>query len=160
VQPNRQPIAFILFFGSLLGLSVFAFTYLPSKTWLQSKGIYFYSLEYPSTKTPTETGPEDISVESSAPLDSVEKGIPAVKFSKSPTPLALKKPKRIQLPDSVLAVYDSLSASLKYLSFSPESDLLESFFVRLNNAGKQSVRIWYYCNSQVEGDRITREVRR
>ncbi len=161
MQPNRQPIAFILFFGSLLGLSVFAFTYLPSKTWLESKGVYFYGLEFPSPKTPTETEPNIVADDSTAEnSESIQEGIPPIKFSKSATPLALKKPKRIQLPDSVLAFYDSLSATLKYLSFSPESDLLESFFVRLNNSGKQSVRIWYYGDSQVEGDRITREVRR
>lgn len=162
--PNRKPIAFILFLGALLALSVFAFTHSSSAEWLRNKGIYFYALELPDNaaknsektayvKSDTTDSPQQVTKNKKA-------AIPSVKYARTEGSSPLRLPDRVKLSDSARALYDSLNASLKYLYFSPKSDLLEAFFVRLNDAAKQSVRIWYYGDSQVEGDRITREVRR
>ena len=162
--PNRKPIAFTILLGSLLGLGVYLFSNPNAKLVLESQGIYFYSWEGFNKKAslPAEA---IVNIEDSLILnqDSAKKDrhrIPPVNVILSQRPNALKRPENIDLSDSALLAYDSLSAGLKYLYFSPKSDLLESFFVRLNNAAKQSVRIWYYGDSQVEGDRITREVRK
>lgn len=160
--PNRRPIAFTLILGALLALGVFVFSNPSIAVWLQSKGIHFYSLEVIEN---VESLPEkavyvDTATASNKSKKERSRAIPPVEFAKSKDNDPLKLPENIDLSDSALIVYNSLNASLKYLYFSPKSDLLEAFFVRLNDAAKQSVRIWYYGDSQIEGDRITREVRR
>jgi hypothetical protein len=159
VPNNKHPIVFTLIIGLLLGLSVFAFSQPISKKWLENQGIYFFSLENGLDVVLLE--------EESAGIDtaeSVQRGYSSTNESVNEIvtlePNAvLKRPSLIPLGDSAKIVYDSLNAALKYLYFSLESDVLESFFVRLNAAAKQSVRIWYYGDSQVEGDRITKELR-
>ena len=156
---NKHPIVFTLIIGLLLGLSVFAFSQPISKKWLENQGIYFFSLENGLDVVLLEE--ESLGIDT---VKSVQRNYSSTNESVNEIvtlePNAvLKRPSQIPLGDSAKIVYDSLNAALKYLYFSPESDLLESFFVRLNAAAKQSVRIWYYGDSQVEGDRITKELR-
>lgn len=144
----------------MLGLSVFTFSHPTSKKWLEHKGIYFFSIENGMKFALLEKEPALIdtseAVEREKSITEPTRANEIVTLESNPV---LQRPSLVPLGESAKVVYDSLNASLKYLYFSPKSDLLESFFVRLNAAAKQSLRIWYYGDSQIEGDRITKELR-
>jgi lysophospholipase L1-like esterase len=57
--------------------------------------------------------------------------------------------------------YDSMLQSLKFLAFTEEGqNSMQTFFEKLSESQKELSRIWYFGDSQIEGDRITSEIRR
>ncbi len=155
---NTKPIFFTLTLGALLGLSYVGYSIPEGKHFFENMGIYYPSFPWA----------DSISVSESLASSAIPKKSTTNPQFKDSQTLTLSRDTRIHqrlhypnidLSDSAIQRIDSLSARLKYLYFSPKSDQFESFFARLNNSSKQSVRIWYYGDSQVEGDRITREVR-
>ncbi len=155
---NFKPILFTLSLGTLLGLGFILFSIPEAKRFLENAGIYYPSISWIDTSTETDALAAG-TLYKKTKVNSKVKDTPALRLSND-----IKLQQRIQytpvdLSDSAVKRIDSLHAKIKYLYFSPKSDQFESFFARLNNASKQSVRIWYYGDSQVEGDRITREVR-
>lgn len=56
---------------------------------------------------------------------------------------------------------DSLLQAIDLLSFEFNGkNQLEEFFSQLSESNKELIRIWYYGDSQIEGDRITQDLRK
>lgn len=67
---------------------------------------------------------------------------------------------RVHLSPKNKIIVDSLLVELNHLTcFYGSSSTLEAFFQGLENSKKDLLRIWYYGDSQIEGDRITSHVR-
>ena len=68
---------------------------------------------------------------------------------------------RVEISPSNKVVVDSLLRILDHLTcFYDSTSSLEAFFQGLDNSNKELLRIWYYGDSQIEGDRITSHIRR
>lgn len=137
---NNRPALTILFSGTLLGLMVLLFSFSPASGWLNDQGLLF---------TRYETIREI--------WDEKEK--PAVAPQKKP-PVAL--PASVNTMDSARKEQiGSIKSRQNFLENFVEGDntCLDHFFASLNSVTEQPVHIWYYGDSQIEGDRLTGELR-
>jgi len=68
---------------------------------------------------------------------------------------------KVKLRETEKAQYDSMLRSIKFLSFTEEGpNSMQAFFEKLSESKQELNRIWYFGDSQIEGDRITSEIRR
>lgn len=80
--------------------------------------------------------------------------------------IAKAKPKVVLGPHKVTAAeqqkIDTLKSRLNYLenfAITKDNTALDVFFASLAHTGDSTVHIWYYGDSQIEGDRVTGELR-
>ena len=163
---NRKPAILFLTFSVVIFTGLTAvFSWEKTKGLLENQGIFFYSYDYKEEQpTPLVL---DVQSDSSAgvkPIDSLKSNIKGSPIYASA--VNVQKSNRSQVPDSLRLMYDSLIKTIKYLHYSDKGDgSLENFFNRLSQVNKNGklqdlIRIWYYGDSQIEGDRITREIRK
>ena len=164
---SKPAIQFLIYTGALLGLLVFLFSLPRTQKLLSEKGVFFYSLDLSDSakiKTPIAQiieRTEDRTSDSANTGQNTLEGKPRYAVS-----LKVPKSSRTSVPDSLQPLYDSLITSIRYLSYSDAGNgSLGNFFNLLSQTNsygklKQLLKIWYYGDSQIEGDRITREIRR
>ena len=163
---NRKPaILFLIFSVAIFTGLTAVFSWRSTKGFFEERGLFFYSYDYEKAKPTTLTSIQQIdSNERVTTVDSLKstvKGSPIYASS-----VNIQTSNRSEVPDSFRLMYDSLIKTIKYLHYSDAGDgSLENFFNRLSRANKNGkirdlIRIWYYGDSQIEGDRITREIRK
>ena len=137
------------------------FSYSQFKNTLSENGVYFYSLDsiFGSSnhkKVPLQT-PVIID---SLTIEEVEDKTTDVAKEYNYKNRNISYKNRINLSTKNKIIVDSLLKQLNHLTcFYGSSSSLEAFFQGLENSKIDLLRIWYYGDSQIEGDRITSHVR-
>ena len=163
---NRKPaILFLIFSVAIFTGLTAVFSWGRTKDFLEESGLFFYSYDYekakPTTLTSIQQTDSNERVTTVDSLKSTVEGSPIYAAS-----VNIQTSNRSEVPDSLRLMYDSLIKTIKYLHYSDAGKgSLENFFNRLSQANKNGklrdlLRIWYYGDSQIEGDRITREIRK
>ncbi|MCC7297269.1 MAG: hypothetical protein IT244_02955 [Bacteroidia bacterium] len=133
-----KPTIAVLFTGILLGGMVLLFSS-PNASWFEKNGLAFTSFKDLKTGLKTTTVKSQPIKRTQAPIK-LDSGI----------------------SKAVLQQIDTLRSKLAYLENFPgasESTALDLFFAQLAHCSDTVVHIWYYGDSQIEGDRITGELR-
>lgn len=139
INPANRPFIAVSFTGILLAGAMALFSIPETAQWFDKKGLAFANFE------------------------SVANSIPAT--GKKKTPIRTKYVPIIKdtgLTVEVRHQIDTLRLKLNFLeNFESGQDntALTRFFSALQTAQTETVHIWYYGDSQVEGDRITGELR-
>ncbi|MBL7812156.1 MAG: hypothetical protein JNL57_08025 [Bacteroidetes bacterium] len=137
-KPNR-PLAVLLLCTGLLGVCVLLFSLPVTGDWLRKNGLQFISAqELEKTylqKTAAKPAPRKKSVDTAS---------------------------RAQLTTAEKRKLDTLRNKIQFLeNFSTKDKTsLSSFFASLSSCRDSVVHIWYYGDSQIEGDRITQDLRK
>ena len=163
---NRKPaILFLIFTVAIFTGLTAIFSWEKTKGFFEGNGLYFYSYDYKEKQsTPIVSTAQTDSSSRIKNVDSLKSNIEGSPSYASA--MDIHKSKRSVVPDSFRLMYDSLIKTIKYLHYSDGGNgSLENFFNRLSKSNKSGklqnlLRIWYYGDSQIEGDRITREIRK
>jgi lysophospholipase L1-like esterase len=170
VQKPKFALGFILSLSILLISAVGIFS-IPNSfsNWLRANGLYFYTVSAIADKLEVAkrdpvSGYFDINRSEKDRLDSPSQPndvhIKADRPSGNSIKSSYNKIDKNTLNTAEKQRFDSLHAAYQYLYIHEESESLTAFFDRLNKRSKKGVRIWYYGDSQIEGDRITGEIRK
>lgn len=159
---KKHAFLFVSILGLLLAGTSFLFYTNPVSLTLGGTELFFHTGIWPAGDSAQHSNAiaDGTAVKSNQSVDKSTSSVKNPIQSTSIDPYRYQKPASGTLPDSLAPRFDSLISTLKYLTFSPKSDQLELFFNRLNVSAKQRVRIWYYGDSQIEGDRITSDLRK
>ena len=129
-------LAAVLFTGVLLCAIVWLFSFEKTSKWLNQQGLHFSNLNDFREKKADTLIRRSIAIKP----DTLTQGLTAAEKS----------------------VIDSLSKKVSFLenySFEDGQMALDKFFASLSATADSVVHIWYYGDSQVEGDRITQDLR-
>ncbi|MEC8693198.1 MAG: hypothetical protein VXX46_05415, partial [Bacteroidota bacterium] len=165
MHKQKPAILFLIFTVAIFTGLTAIFSWEKTKGFFKDKGVFFYSYVYKDTQsTPLVSTAQTDSSSSVKKVDSLKSNIEGSPSYASA--VNIHKSSRSQVPDSLRLIYDSLIRTIKYLHYSDGGNgSLENFFNRLSKSNKNGklrdlLRIWYYGDSQIEGDRITREIRK
>lgn len=138
---RNKPLVSILLLISMLGVTVLIFSITPVKSFFESKGVVFPGLgDLKNTYFPASDHPV------------------AKNREKDTTSLAVSS----KLSEKEKKTVDTLLRKMNFLEDFATGDntALYKFFKSLEQTSSKSVHIWYYGDSQIEGDRITQEIRK
>lgn len=153
---------YVVIILGILTLSWF-FSYSNYNKSLVEKGIYFYSLDSLFGISSDKKAPKNSSITIATSTDTAisnnDKIAEVVEYKYKNRNISYKD--RIKISPSNKVIVDSLLQKLEHLScYYGSTSSLEAFFQGLDKSKKELLRIWYYGDSQIEGDRITSHVRK
>jgi lysophospholipase L1-like esterase len=167
VPSSGSAFRYTLYLGILLLSGVLLFSIdNPAKVWLTQQGLYFYQLDLPLGDSSGRASQRIVTHSVSKGSDNANQTA-GTSESKEPPTIPKKTVQEIypqvkvaQLKGTEKRHFDSLRAVQEYLFLAPESESLAPFFNKLKQRQQKGIRLWYYGDSQIEGDRITSEIRK
>ncbi len=137
------------------------FSYSQFKNTLAEKGVYFYTLDSLFRSSAIQKEPRQTPlINDSLKIEKVEDNTTnvATEYKYKNRNVSYKNRVNLSVQNKILV--DSLLEKLNHLTcFYGSSSSLEAFFQGLEKSNRDLLRIWYYGDSQIEGDRITSHVR-